>query len=136
MVDYRLTKQAIKQLQKIKKSDINTARRIKSAIFLLKNGNIKGESLQWYYDFFKIRVGKFRIIHTTINNVLIITIIEKRETIYKTFKHLIKNSDFLNFTCILLFKKILLFKIRLENILMMIIWVGIRNLNEDPVILY
>jgi hypothetical protein len=46
MVDYRLTKQAIKQLQKIKKSDINTARRIKSAIFLLKNGNIKGESLQ------------------------------------------------------------------------------------------
>jgi mRNA-degrading endonuclease YafQ of YafQ-DinJ toxin-antitoxin module len=35
MVDYRLTKQALKQLKKLNKSDKNTAIRIKSVIFLL-----------------------------------------------------------------------------------------------------
>ena len=96
MAGYRLTKQAVKQLKKLKKSDANTAKRIKSALILLHDGDIKGEALQGYPDYFKLRVGKFRLIHTTIDGVLIVAIIEKRETVYKTFKHLIKNSGFLN----------------------------------------
>jgi mRNA-degrading endonuclease RelE of RelBE toxin-antitoxin system len=96
MGNYRLTKQAVKQLKKLKKSDANTAKRIKSALILLSEGDITGEALQGYSDFFKVRVGKFRLIHTTIDGVLIVAIIEKRETVYKTFKHLIENSDFLN----------------------------------------
>ena len=43
-----------------------------------------------------MRFGKFRLIHTTIDDVLIVDIIEKREAVYQTFEHLIKNSDFLN----------------------------------------
>ena len=62
----------------------------------LSEGDITGDALQGYSDFFKLRVGKFRLIHTTIDGVLIIAIIEKRETVYKTFKHLIEDSDFLN----------------------------------------
>lgn len=96
MADYRLTKQAVKQLKKLSKSDKNTAIRIKSALFLLSEGDIIGEVLQGYSAFFKVRVGKFRLIHTTIEGVLIVAIIEKRETVYKTFKHLMENSDFLN----------------------------------------
>ena len=96
MTDYRLTKQAVKQLKNLNKSDKNMAMRIKSALLSLSNGGVTGEALQGYSDFFKVRVGKFRLIHTTIDDVLIIAIIEKRETVYKTFKRLIKNSDFLN----------------------------------------
>jgi len=43
-----------------------------------------------------VRVGKFRLIHTTVDGMLIVAIIEKRETVYQTFKHLMGNSDFLN----------------------------------------
>ena len=96
MANYRLTKQATKQLKKIKKSDINTSRRIKSAIILLSEGDIAGEALQANADFFKVRVGKYRLIHTTIADELIIAIIEKRETVYKTFQHLLENSRFLD----------------------------------------
>ncbi len=96
MADYRLTKQAVKQLKKLNKSDKNTAIRIKSALLLLSEGDITGETLQGFPDYFKVRIGKFRLIHTTIDGVLIIAIIEKRETVYKTFKHLMENSDFLN----------------------------------------
>ncbi len=51
------------------------------AILLIREGRLSGESLQGYSDFFKIRIGKFRLIHTTINGILIIAIIEKRETV-------------------------------------------------------
>ena len=52
-----------------------------------------GEALRGHTDFFKVRVGKYRLIHTTQNDVLIIAIIEKRETVYETFQHLLKHSD-------------------------------------------
>ena len=97
MRELRLTKQAFKQLKKLKKSDINTAKRVKSVITALSEGNITGEALQGYSDFFKIRVGKFRIIHIMIDGVIVVAIIEKRETIYKTFKHLMEKSDFLDY---------------------------------------
>ena len=96
MANYRLTRQATKQLKKLKKSDISTARRIKSAIILLSEGDSAGEALQGHADFFKVCVGKYRLIHTTIADELIIAIIEKRETVYKTFQHLLENSRFLD----------------------------------------
>ena len=88
--------QATKQLKKLKKSDINTARRIKSTIILLSEGGIIGEALQGYAGFFKVRVGKYRLIQTTLDDDLIIAIIEKRKTVYKTFQHLLENSRFLD----------------------------------------
>lgn len=96
MINYRLTKQAFRQLKKLQQSDINTARHIKSAIISLSEGNIEGEALQGYSDFKKIRVGKYRLIYTVLDKELLIAIIEKRETVYKTFKHLFKNSNFID----------------------------------------
>jgi mRNA interferase RelE/StbE len=96
MKQLRFTKHAIKQLKKISKSDINTARRIKKIIISLNQGKIVGETLQGHPDFFKIRVGKYRLIHTMLNNEIIVTLIEKRETVYKTFQHLLNNANFLD----------------------------------------
>jgi mRNA-degrading endonuclease RelE of RelBE toxin-antitoxin system len=95
MARFRLTKQATKKLKSLTKSDIDIARRIKSAILSLGEGDMSGEPLQGSSDCFKIRIGKYRLIHTTRDGVLIIAIIEKRETVYKTFQHLMKNSHFL-----------------------------------------
>jgi len=96
MVSYKLTKQAFKQLKKIVKSDVKIARRIKTALSLIDNEEALGEALQGYSEIFKVRVGKYRLIHTKIDDERIIALIEKRETVYKTFKHLLENSDFLD----------------------------------------
>jgi len=96
MVNFRFTKQALKQFKKLKKSDIKIAKRIKSALLLLDSGEVLGETLQGHSDFYKVRVGKYRLIHTKINTVRIVAIIEKRETVYKTFKHLLESSNFLD----------------------------------------
>ena len=96
MANFKLTKQAFRQLKKLTKYDIKMARRIKSALLLLDSEEILGDPLQGYSDFSKIRVGKYRLIHAKINDVRIVAIIEKRETVYKTFKHLFENSTFLD----------------------------------------
>ena len=96
MVDHKFTKQALKQLKKIHSSDKHTAKRVKSTLLLLRAGDIQGQSLQGYPDFYKIRIGKYRLIHTLVDGVRIIAIIEKRETVYQTFKHLVEKSNFLN----------------------------------------
>ena len=95
MKDFELTKPAFKALKKLEKSDNKLASRIKNTILLLREDKLEGEALQGYTNFKKIRVGRFRIIHTMIDDILIITIIEKRETVYKTFEHFFKHSDFL-----------------------------------------
>lgn len=94
-MNLKLTKQAEKKLRKLKKSDNKTAKRIKEAIFLIRDKEVSGESLKGYTNFKKYRVGKYRLIYTAVDNELWITIIEKRETVYETFKHLFDNSDFL-----------------------------------------
>lgn len=96
MASYKLTKQALKQLKKLVKSDIKIARRIKTALLLIENEKALGETLQGYPDFFKVRVGKYRLIHTKIDAIRIIALVEKRETVYMTFKHLLENSSFLD----------------------------------------
>ena len=93
MRDYKLTKQAFKKLKDLAKNDIKTAKRIKIIIQKLREDLMTGESLQGYSKFKKIRVGKFRLIYTFQEEILLIAIIEKRETVYQTFEHLLKNSS-------------------------------------------
>ncbi|MEM6406592.1 MAG: type II toxin-antitoxin system RelE/ParE family toxin [Pseudomonadota bacterium] len=92
MLRYRLTKLALKQLKKIAKSDHHIASRVKEMILSLSNGSVYGEALQGQPDFFKIRVGKYRIIYTVVGGDIIVALIEKRETVYKTFQHLMKHT--------------------------------------------
>jgi len=62
----------------------------------LRGDLISGEKLQGYSRFKKIRVGKFRLIYTYQEELILIAIIEKRETVYQTFEHLFKKSKFLD----------------------------------------
>ncbi len=62
----------------------------------LREDLISGESLQGYSQFKKVRAGKFRLIYTFQEELILIAIIEKRETVYETFEHLFKNSKFLD----------------------------------------
>jgi mRNA-degrading endonuclease RelE of RelBE toxin-antitoxin system len=93
---YRLTKQAFKTLTALAKNDPKTAKKLKEVIENLRKDLIAGESLQGYSKFKKIRAGKFRLIYTLQDELLLIAIIEKRETVYQTFEHLFKNSSFLD----------------------------------------
>ena len=65
----QLTKQAKKKLQAIQKSAPKVAK--------------------------KIRFSKYRIIYTFDETTVTVAIVDKRETVYQTFAHLIKNSNFL-----------------------------------------
>lgn len=96
MMEYKLTNQAFNKLKLLAKNDTNIAKRIKEVIVKLRDYIICGESLQGYSKFKKIRIGKFRLIYTIQEEILLIAIIEKRETVYQTFEHLFKNSKFLD----------------------------------------
>jgi addiction module RelE/StbE family toxin len=98
MRDIKLTKQAKKKLQVIQKSHPKIAKTISTTILGLKQGAevVKGESLQGYSEFKKIRVSKYRIIYTFDTETVTVAIIDKRETVYQTFTHLMKNSSFLD----------------------------------------
>ncbi|MFT5610062.1 MAG: mRNA-degrading endonuclease RelE of RelBE toxin-antitoxin system [Polaribacter sp.] len=91
MLNYRLSKQALKSLSKIEKSDKNLARRIDQKIVQLREQEITGEALQGASDYSKVRVGKYRIISTVRDNMLWVYIIEKRESVYQTFQHFLRN---------------------------------------------
>lgn len=95
MKAYKLTKQAFKALKSLSKNDIKTAKKIKTIIEKLRSNSIAGESLQGYSKFKKIRAGKYRLIYMDQEELVLIAIIEKRETVYQTFAHLFKNSSFL-----------------------------------------
>lgn len=95
MKAYKLTKQAFKTLKSLSKNDIKTAKKLKTIIEKLRSHSIAGESLQGYSKFKKIRAGKYRLIYMNQEELVLIAIIEKRETVYQTFEHLFKNSSFL-----------------------------------------
>ena len=95
MKTIKLTKQALKALKKLSNNDIKTAKRLKNIIEKLRSNSIAGESLQGYSQFKKIRAGKYRLIYINQEELILIAIIEKRETVYQTFAHLLKNSSFL-----------------------------------------
>jgi len=44
----------------------------------------------------KIRIGKFRLIYTFETEIILVAVIEKRETVYQTVEHLFKHSNFLD----------------------------------------
>jgi len=90
MLKIKLSKRAFKVLGKLEKSDPKTAVRIVKKIDQLSNKEIKGEPLQGVTDYAKSRVGKYRIITTIQDDTLMVFIIEKRETVYKTFQHLLQ----------------------------------------------
>jgi addiction module RelE/StbE family toxin len=92
---YKLTKQSFKKLKLIANSDPKLAKQIKTIINKLREDTVSGETLKGFSDFKKIRIHKFRLIYTIQNEVVIIALIEKRETVYTTFAHLLKNSQFL-----------------------------------------
>jgi len=92
---YKLTKQAFKTLKALSKNNPKIATKIRIIINELRNDAISGESLQGYRQFKKIRAGKYRLIYAYQDELLLITIIEKRETVYQTFAHLMKSSNFL-----------------------------------------
>lgn len=93
MKDYKLTKQALKTLIQLAKDNPKIASSIKAVIMKLREDLIEGESLKGYATFKKIRTGKYRLIYTLREDVLLIAIIEKRETVYATFEHLFKKSS-------------------------------------------
>ncbi len=93
MKDYKLTKQAFKTLTHLAKDNPKIASSIKAVIMKLREGLIEGESLKGYAAFKKIRTGKYRVIYTLRDDILLIAIIEKRETVYATFEHLFKKSS-------------------------------------------
>lgn len=95
MRDYKLSKKALKKIKNLKKSAPHIAKWIKNTIIALRKDEVSGEVLQGFSDFQKLRIWKFRLIYTYDDNILLVAIIEKRETVYKTFKHLLKNSKFL-----------------------------------------
>lgn len=94
MREYKLTKQSFRALKKLQKADPKTAKRIKQVIQDLRNDQLFGEALQGYSKFKKVRIGKYRLIHTLQEDVLWVVIIEKRETVYLTFEHFFKNAKF------------------------------------------
>jgi len=93
MREYELTKQAIKKLKNISKNNPKLGTQIAFSILNLRKDLIKGESLTGFTQYKKIRVRHFRIIYKLENEILLIAIIDKRETVYKTFEHLVNNSD-------------------------------------------
>ncbi|GJM70068.1 hypothetical protein HMSSN036_22840 [Paenibacillus macerans] len=80
------SKFAVKTLSKI---DVSAARRILEAIEELKNnpfGNPQTKKMKGYNgDFYRLRVGNYRIIYEIQNNMLLITIVKigPRGDVYK-----------------------------------------------------
>ena len=93
MRDYKLTKQAFKVLKLLSKNNPKIAKKIKGIINDLRNDAISGESLQGYRQFKKIRAGKYRLIYSYQEELLLITIIEKRETVYSSSSFISKRAN-------------------------------------------
>jgi len=91
MLDYKLSKSAIRSLTKIERSDPKTALRIDEKITQLRTQELKGIPLKGASNYSRVRVGKYRIISTIRDDILLVFIIEKRETVYDTFDHFLKS---------------------------------------------
>ncbi len=77
-----LSKQALKKLEIINKSDTKYASLIKNKLFFIKDNKVELVQLKWYKGFFKERVWKYRIIFNFWNNVVNIIILERRDLVY------------------------------------------------------
>ena len=77
-MDIQITKSAIKD---IKKLDTNTKERILSGINKLPLGDIK--RLQGYSDYYRLRIGGYRVIYKFKNGIITISAVLPRGEAYK-----------------------------------------------------
>lgn len=87
MLEINFSKQAEKFLKNLQKKDQQTAKQVIIKITALAS-NPKATSsiaLVNHAEFRRIRIGKYRIIYQFDEKVLFITIIDKRDEVYKNF---------------------------------------------------
>jgi len=83
-----LSKQALKKLKIISKSDSKYASLIKKKLFLIRDSKVELVQLKWYKWLFKERVWKYRIIFNFWENVVNIIILERRDLVYSLVDNL------------------------------------------------
>lgn len=76
----------------MKKSDIQLAKLIVSEIIKLQSepSPINSKALVNYYPFKRIKINKYRVVYRYDDEILYITIIEKRDTVYKLLNKLLQ----------------------------------------------
>lgn len=90
MLELKLSRQAQKFLKKLKVSDLKVAKNLIAKIKDLQNNPKLRTSTELvnYSPFRRIRVGKYRIIYKYNSITLYITLIKKRDSVYKEIKKL------------------------------------------------
>ena len=83
-----LSKQALKKLSIISKSDSNYASLIKKKLFLIKDNKVELVQLKWFKWLYKERVWKYRIIFNFWENIVNIVILERRDLVYSLVNNL------------------------------------------------
>lgn len=79
-LNIQITKSAVKSLKRL---DKQTRERIKDGIYKLPSGDIK--KLQGYDNYYRLRVGDYRIIYKSDGNTIIISDILPRGAAYKRY---------------------------------------------------
>lgn len=77
-MEIQITKSAVKD---IKRLDSNTKERILSGIGKLPLGDVK--RLQGYSDYYRLRIGGYRVIYKLINGIITISAVLPRGEAYK-----------------------------------------------------
>jgi len=91
MLELQFLNQAEKFLKKLKKSDIKSAKQIIIKIVELQSNPKPTDSkdLVNYYPFRRIRIAKYRVVYRYDEKTVYVTIVEKRDTIYKQLNKLL-----------------------------------------------
>jgi mRNA interferase RelE/StbE len=81
-IDY--SKQSIKILTRLRQSDSKLANRIKDTIEELQQEPISSDTKKLKgYEYYRVRVGNYRIIYHFDDTTIFVTIINKRDVVYK-----------------------------------------------------
>jgi mRNA interferase RelE/StbE len=94
MLEINYSKEAVKFLKKLNKSDKKLAKQIVSKIVELQANTKIASSIELinYSPFRRIRVGKYRIIYKYDEQYVYIVVINKREIVYKNLNKLFDNQ--------------------------------------------
>lgn len=84
-----LSKQALKKLSIISKSDQEHASLIKKKLILISKKEVELVQLKWYKWIYKERVWKYRIIFNYTKSHVNIIILERRDLVYNLVSHLL-----------------------------------------------
>lgn len=77
-MEVQITKTAIKD---IKKLDTSTRDRILKGIYKLPLGDVK--RLQGYINYYRLRIGDFRVIYSVSGEIIIVSAVLSRGDVYK-----------------------------------------------------